>query len=665
MRVRIAVLTLFFAIASGAAAQPAPPASEVMEPMPQASGPPSCPGCDLRGVKLEAKDYTNANFSGANLANADLRGLTLDGAELGGADLTGAKLDGAKCRGCNFSRAILTDATLTGAQLAGADLQFAQVDGTHFGSSTLTGAAFGPRLKGGLSKSGRKTTFSGALLAHEFEAGPAIEIDTAKLTGTAVLEAPKDEAWACGAADLSGLTSRIHVSPVGRDSDTCGNSPTDTCATIQKGISRCTNAGCGVLVAWGEYQLAALIALRDGVNVYGGCIASSRARKEYVSVVRGPYGQPAVSSSVKVKTILQGFDLVGADRKTNDGTGTVAMAVVNSNQTHVLNSRITAGLGADGKNGDDGGDGAKGGDASSRSGGRNGGCGNANGGDGANDVTVTVGDGHCSPIYINNGKGYDGEMGSTGFSAVGGGRGAQVCAYCVIRWGDDGGGGGSGRNAGCGGVGEKSTRPEGRFDGPFWSGIPGGDGGIGGTGGGGGGGGAGGFKAGSCWTNATEAGNRGGGGGAGGCGGGIGRGGQQGGGSFGIVLVDSTLTLSDSRVIGGRGGNGGKGGNGAHGGGPGSGTGGGSDHKTGRGGPGGPGGAGGASGGGAGGNSGPSIGIVQINSTITETRVSSLAGATGTPGIHGAGGGPLYGGLCSAPNGQDGVIGPVATKRQY
>lgn len=624
MRIVRTALVLSLAIAFGAAAQQPPPVHE-MESMPRGpAGPPSCPGCDLRSAKLEKKDYTNANFSGANLANADLRELTLDGADFGGADLTGAKLDGIQCSGCNFTRAILTDATFTGAKLSGADLQFARVDGTHFGS-----------------------------------------IDVSTLTHSPVLQAPRNETWACGYADLSGLTSRIHVSPEGKDTDTCGSSPADTCATIAKGIARCAASGCGVLVAWGEYSPAGAIALRDGVNVYGGCFASSRARKEYVSAVHGPKGQPAFTSSVKTKTILQGFDIIGADGKSNDGADTVALTVINSNQTHVLHSRVTAGLGANGAKGADGIDGAKGGNADGRDGGRNSGCGNANGGSGSPDVTVSVGNGKCSPSYTNNGYGYGGEMGSTGFSASGGSPGQHVCAYCVIRWGDDGGGGGGGRNAGCGGAGEKSTRPEGRFDGVTWVGISGGDGGAGGVGGGGGGGGAGGYKAGVCFADATEAGNRGGGGGAGGCGGGIGRGGQQGGGSFGIVLVNSTLTLVDTRVIGGRGGNGGNGGNGAKGGWPGAGTGGGSSHSTGRGGAGGGGGAGGASGGGAGGNSGPSVAVVTINSTLNETRANYLLGATGAPGIHGTGGGALIGGLCSAPNGQDGVPGPVAVKRGY
>jgi hypothetical protein len=672
MRARIAGLLVFSVVGYAAAQQqpPPPPESEPMKPSLGAAGPFSCPACDLRGARFEPGDFTDANLAGANLIGADLRGLTMQGADFSGADLTGAKLDGLKCHLCIFSRAILTDATLDGAQLEGSDFQFADVHGTHFGNSTLTGVSFGPKLKGGVSKSGKKTTFTGALLAHEFELDASIDTGGAKLSGVAVAPPAAGEAWACGAADLSAIKTRIHVSPDGKDSDSCGSSTSEACATIAKGIARCGSTGCGVLVAWGEYQPPATVALRDGLNVYGGCVPSSRSRKDYVSVIKGPAGQPAVTSSVSAKTILQGFDIVGADSKNDDGAPSIAMTVVNSSQTHVLNSRVTAGKGANGAPGGGGGDGARGGDARDRDGGLNGGCGNANGGAGADEYTVSIHDDdarHCYGHHSNGGWGFGGEMGSTGVSAGGGKDGSPNCAICPIHRGDDGGQGAYGTNAGCGAAGTASHNPEGRFEGAKWVGIPGGDGGIGGVGGGGGGGGAGGYRGGICFGIKTEnPGNRGGGGGAGGCGGGIGRGGQQGGGSFALVVVGSTLTLTDARVVGGRGGNGGNAGNGGRGGAPGRAADG-ATHRDGggHGGPGGGGGAGGSAGGGAGGNSGPSIALAQINSTINDARANILAGTTGNPGTHGAGGRALYNGLCNAPDGQDGVAGTVAAKRQY
>lgn len=76
--------------------------------------------------------------------------------------------------------------------------------------------------------------------------------------------------------------------------------------------------------------------------------------------------------------------------------------------------------------------------------------------------------------------------------------------------------------------------------------------------GGGGGGGA--------WAPYTSAPNAaalsGGGGGAGGCGGAHGTGGKEGGASFGLFLVDSTVTIQDSKFTAGKGGKGGTGGDG-------------------------------------------------------------------------------------------------------
>src|ERR1043165_8911071 len=82
--------------------------------------------------------------------------------------------------------------------------------------------------------------------------------------------------YVCGNADLSALPKRIYVSPKGTDAAACGAAPGKAaCLTIAFGISRCDVAHCGVLVERGEYQLAAPIALKDGVNVYGGCVPSN------------------------------------------------------------------------------------------------------------------------------------------------------------------------------------------------------------------------------------------------------------------------------------------------------------------------------------------------------------------------------------------------------
>ncbi|MCB1056406.1 MAG: pentapeptide repeat-containing protein, partial [Acidobacteria bacterium] len=281
----------------------------------------SCPYCDLEGIDLSGRVLTDVNFAGANLRHADLRNTVLKGAMLAGADLTGAQLEGAQLedsarRATDLSRANLTGADLEGANLDGADLQFATLHGTDFSGIDLTGAVFGPRIKSGWAE-GRRTTLRGARLRHEF----ALDPDTMDLEGVRwqdaarpVSEAVADPVIACGSADLSGLDSRIYVSTSGQDSSTCGTSYSEACRTIEKGIARCSAAGCGVLVAWDEYPVAAPLELRSGIDLYGGCLPESQASPSYFSVVLAAAGGvPAVKArGLSVATVVQGFQLVGS-----------------------------------------------------------------------------------------------------------------------------------------------------------------------------------------------------------------------------------------------------------------------------------------------------------------------------------------------------------------
>jgi uncharacterized protein YjbI with pentapeptide repeats len=84
-----------------------------------------CPGCDLRGARLQGRD----------LAGADLRGVDLSGASLHRAVLADATLDGAQLVGTNLNRADLRRSSLREADLTSAMLYEADL-----GAAVLTGA---------------------------------------------------------------------------------------------------------------------------------------------------------------------------------------------------------------------------------------------------------------------------------------------------------------------------------------------------------------------------------------------------------------------------------------------------------------------------------------------------------------------------------------------
>lgn len=637
----------------------------------------SCPNCDLRGVDLSGRPLENANLSGADMTGAKLRGTDLDGASLVGTILDGAVLDDAQfnptARGvADLSRASMIGASLKGAQMSSADLQFARMEGADFTGTNLTRATFGPRIKAGVFK-GRKTTFSRARLSREFKTDEAL-MDTTDAQWETAAGAGAGEAIVCGKADLSVLTSRIYVSQTGTDTETCGLSVDQSCKTIAKGIEHCSGSGCGVLVEWEEYNSGATLRLRDGVNVYGGCLPANIARPDFFSVVYAPGGgQPAASADAinANSTILQGFQLAGSASGGVNGEPSITLLVTNSSKLSVLNAEIVANTGSRGADGQSFGNGAGGTDGNGRSRGINSYCISAFGGDGAGENTVTV-DVYfasvvCKPRCPFGCSGSQGGPGSTGHWTAGGGWGTPNCTECVVRRGDTGGGGEGGRNAGCGSKGNVSADTAGSFRGSAWTGSVGGSGSRGGDGGGGAGGGAGGYSAGACfWVGQTYSGNSGGGGGSGGCGSTGGGGGRQGGASFAAVLVNSTVMLKDSRLIGGLSGAGGRGGNSASGGRGGKGAGGATGAGGGYGGNGGDGGVGGAGAGGAGGNGGPAICVALVgNSALPGATAHYYLGASGATGAPGKGGDAVISGVCTGTQGDQGNQGLIADVRQF
>ncbi|WP_006748204.1 pentapeptide repeat-containing protein [Thioalkalivibrio paradoxus] len=601
-----------------------------------------CPYCDLKGADLSGRDLSDANLTGADLTGANLGGSNLNGASLTGANLAGVDLSNARLDESDRGPADLSRSNLAGARLAGAsmdrtDLQYADTQGALFADVDLGRALLGPRAS------------ARDLLAME-------------------------EPWVCGKADLSQLTSRIYVSTVGTDGADCGTTPAGACRTIDRGLERCGPSGCGVLVQWGEYSPAESVALREGVDVYGGCLPESQSHPDYFSVIQAPAGgKPAVTASgVNAATRMQGFQLVGSAVIEANGAPSIALVVSGSGGLSIVSTEIIAGTGGAGAGGDDGRDGTRGGDGSGRTGGSVTACANTTGGAGAVKQKVSVHvravDFTCKPSCSENGCwGYAGAPGSTGNWAAGGKWGSGNCTECPRSRGKTGHEGATGSNGACGHKGSRSTDTAGGFTGTSWDGSSGTAGTSGGTGGGGGGGGAGGYKAGACfWVKTEDPGNEGGGGGAGGCAGNAGGGGQQGGAAFAAVLAGSTVAFTDSRIVGGRsgdGGNGGRGGNGAAGG---SGAAGATHESGGHGGRGGDGGAGGAAGGGAGGNSGPSAGVALVDGSVVNTTDTPFyQGAAGAAGEGGRGGTGAKTGLCSSAGGDDGLPGVAAAVLEY
>ena len=475
----------------------------------------------------------------------------------------------------------------------------------------------------------------------------------------------------CGNADLSGLQNRVYVSVQGADSSTCGTTPSSACATIAQGIAQCGGkTACGVLTLYGEYSLQSTVALVQGVSVYGGCLVGQASQPGQQSLVTAPLGgSPAITATGigTTTTVLQGFRLQGTAAAPGSGTASTTLVVSASPALQILDTIILAGAGGSAATGGTGGNGASGVNGDGASAGTQPQCPAANGGNGSVQMDVKVDQSAfkftCNPsCSANNCYGYWASQG-----AAGGQWGDQNCTECPTSRGSTGHSGGSGSDAGCGSKGNASGDLAGTFSGTTWQGTIAGSGTGGDTGGGGAGGGAGGYKAGTCfWVKTEDPGNQGGGGGAGGCGGGGGGGGPQGGAAFAVAVFGSSLSISNSTLVGGRSGDGGAGGAGGMGGNRSSGASGLTSQKGGYGGTGGNGGAGGAGGGGAGGNSGPSLLVALVgNASVTGTGEVYYVGSAGDGGAKGAGGQPVVSSVCTGPDGDQGLQGMVAETYQY
>jgi hypothetical protein len=490
----------------------------------------------------------------------------------------------------------------------------------------------------------------------------------------------------CGKADLSKLQSRIYVAPGGSDGPACGTTTAAACATIQYGIGRCAASGCGVLVHHGLYKTAATIALRDSVNVYGGCVFDNTTNPGYRTVVQAApaSGTPAVSAtSINAATTVYGLVVIGKN-ETQSGTASVTMAVSNSSGLALDTVVLASGQGGPGAAGTPAtavGTGGSGTSAFANSWGWPGiggpSCASAHTTDAGNGGLA----GTVQAFYGMECGAWGAPAGNASGSVVGGGGGSAGSPgnYC---WPRPAYAPGNGVNGGPGASGTAGTQAT---DSPLTAGTMAqtvwqpsiGQGGVAGAVGSGGGGGG---SGGSCKYGVAADGIYGfaaGAGGGGGCGGAPGTGGQQGGASLALILSGSNVNFAAVSIIPGTGGSGGIGGSAVSGGA--GGAGGTGIHSgqvlyafaycPGLSGDGGPGGPGGAGSGGAGGNGGPAIGIALAqNSTAPPSTVAIYPGLPGVGG-GGGGGGPAVtlNGITvpAGPNGQAGLTGAAAASVNF
>lgn len=440
------------------------------------------------------------------------------------------------------------------------------------------------------------------------------------------------DAGTCHASDSRicdpAASPSLYVSSLAPEGGT-GATPADPIASLSEAIARalaCPGGPCNVRIAEGVYESEETLALVSGVHLFGGYAPdfSRRDPAEHPVRISSTAARAVVADKLTAPTVLSGLAIEGARFTAQDGASSYALWVRDS-ADHLFLQGVTiyAGQGGRGVRGTDG--------ALSQ-------C-DARGGVGGESTD-------CE-----SSKGGDGSAGAD--EARGGAGGAPGNSNCpsacplVGRDGiSDGEPGADGHDGANGERGRAATDIKGKFVDGLWVPAEGTEGGRGKNGTGGGGGGAGGTKRiRACFGCDTLLGGRGGDGAPGGCGGEGGMAGGPGGGAFGLVAVNSTVTLDGVTLYGGRGGAGGTGGQGADGGAPGElrldtrsdglerqcGL---IMYYSGNGGPGGRGGAGGTGGGGAGGVGGAAITLVTVDkgAVVKAGEVEITAGEAGAGG---------------------------------
>ena len=393
-----------------------------------------------------------------------------------------------------------------------------------------------------------------------------------------------------------------------------------------------------IIVAGGTYQ--EVVNLRSGISLYGGydTLFVLDTTGVFISTITAGPGTPGFDgATVKALGVtnvtVDGFTIITTGAS-GPGASTYGAFITGSNGITFSHNRIAAANGADGLAGTSGAGGIPG------VAGVFGGQGNGDGPEGlggaggsrfcANGSSTGGNGGRGGPPGENNG--FTGVSGS----GPGGGAGGFGGSSGGLSGGNPGGNGGDGTQAadgssGAGGASFGSVNING------YQFANGGTGGLGGPGAGGGGGGGGGGQGG--FAVIDGGGNGGGGGGSGGCGGTGGTGGTGGGASIGVFVYASSVTITSNSIAASLGGAGGTGGAGGAGGAGGQGGFGGATDidEVGRGGNGGAGRSGGTGGGGGGGGGGPSIGILRVGGSLTQSSNIFTLGGGGAGGAGGSG----------------------------
>ncbi|MFO0681123.1 MAG: PE-PGRS family protein [Sandaracinus sp.] len=441
------------------------------------------------------------------------------------------------------------------------------------------------------------------------------------------------------------LASCVFVSAAHGDDASADGTRAAPYATIGAALSAATTLGRrSVCVAGGDYAEALVVPA--GIDVLGGfddadAVFPYRRSASATTTVHAT-GAVLTIPSATLPAQIAGLT-IACEGPGTDGSSYGVLVLAGSAPLAIDDDVITVAAGADGARGDDGVPAAM--PAPTGNAGADGTASSSSGGTGTSSPSCAErggrgGDGGFSDM--------DGMMGSTGSGGASGGPIGMASRACGTPsmgggTGQAGGRGGAGM-AGTGGMGLGTLGANGYLPA---AGRMGGNGANGRGGGGGGGGGGGSCTFGGSCTCAPDRAGGGGSGGCGGVGGPPGLGGAGGGGSFGIVIAEGSVVISDCTITTGDGGEGGRGGDGASGqvhgdGGPG----GAAADDGGRGGMGGPGGDGGAGGPGGGGGGGPSACVARASgasATVTTTRC--MLGAAGPGGSGGTNSVGAIGGL--------------------
>ncbi len=462
-----------------------------------------------------------------------------------------------------------------------------------------------------------------------------------RCTASGGIDVPDDGFSDSNCDGIDGDRARaVFVSSRGSDSND-GLTTTTPVATFARALIVATTSGRSqVLVATATYNMSTTLSLSSGVSFYGGYSDDFASRTDTRAILSSTAATAVRAEGLTSPVTIDRVNLTTTDRSGTSSASTMTLLVRGSSDhltlrwVNVLAGR--GGEGAPGAAGTAGASGTRGSDGVNESGGAGGSLGGGRG---------------TSGRYRAEGlAGSPGSSGSCGYGGSGGAGSGSSGLGCSDGDPRPGGNGGPGCNAsgtgphGSSGSGLGTMSAE-----AAWSPSRGGAGSTGGVGGGGGGGGAGGGE--NCdyvLGSYFGTGRGGGGGGGGGSGGGGGQGGLGGGASIGIVLIDSTISVHQTRVQtagGGTGGAGGAGGPGGSGGPGGTGAPITSDTQ-GAGGNGGAGGSGSPGGCGGGGAGGPSVGVWGTGTSSVFREITPLIFSIGS------GGG---GGTSCGNNGSSGV----------